>query len=73
MKKVRYLCDGCEKRIDSKITIHPWEHRVSAVMETHGYGMQDGKHTLRGHICSPECGLKMLKKWIRDIEKGDEA
>lgn len=68
MKKVRYLCDACGERIGSAITVSPWEHVVRAKMVTHGYGMQDGEHVLRGHICSAPCGLKMLKKWIREIE-----
>ncbi len=71
MKKVRYLCDACDKRIGSNITSFPHEHVVRAKMVTHGYGMQDGEHVLSGHICSPKCGLKLLKRWVREIETGD--
>ena len=71
MKKVRYLCDACGERIDSRITSSPSEHVVRAKMVTHGYGMGDGIHELRGHICSWQCGLKMLREWIASIDPAE--
>lgn len=72
MKKVRYVCDGCGSQITWGVHGPPSEHRVSASMVTHGYGPLDGQHKFSGHICSPECGLRLLKEWIANIERAQK-
>lgn len=65
MKKVRFICDACGEPAPKGAL---GRQRVRCLMYTDGYGMRDGEHTLRAHICSAECGLRLLKKYVREIE-----
>jgi hypothetical protein len=66
VKSVKVTCDQCGKRIRQD-SDGGYQH-ASLRMLVHGYGMQDGDHRHRWHICSAVCGLKLLKNTIRDIE-----
>lgn len=68
MKRVRFTCDNCGKPVAAGCL---GRQRINCLMYTTGYGMQDGEHTVRGHICSVKCGLRMLKNWLAEIEGSD--
>jgi hypothetical protein len=66
VRTVRAVCDQCGKRIKA---LGPCAgERVLFRMTTHGYGMLDGDHRYRADICSPECGLILVKGWLHTIE-----
>lgn len=62
---IKIRCDACRKSVPSE----PGDQqRLVVRMRTHGYDLMDGDHRERFDICSPECGLKLLRKWIDEIE-----
>ncbi len=69
MKTVNVTCDRCGKRT---LPDDDGGYQFASLrMVAHGYGMQDGDHMERWHICSAACGLKLLKQAIFDIESAD--
>ena len=68
MKFVRYTCDHCGEPAGKGGL---GRQRVNCIMYTAGYGMMDGEHSTKGHICSVECGLAMVEEWLRGIKDPD--
>ncbi len=66
---VKVKCDGCRKPMPDPRECgaeYTYLHMVS-----HGYGLMDGDHRQRWDTCSPKCGVKMLKKFIKALESSE--
>lgn len=65
MKLVRWICDECGERVIEE----PRHQQARLFMYTNGYGMLDGEHKYKANICSAQCGITLLRKWMAKLEE----
>lgn len=66
--KVVIKCDACKAIVEPCSTGET--EMASFRLKTFGYGNLDGDHRREWDICSAECGLKLVKRYIKEIETG---